>query len=86
MPQKRINEYTVKFELDGEGGYMVTVPAIPEIVTGGRTLAEAEAMVKEAIRLCLRVRAKRGEPIPQDRYRRRTIQPHFFTRVGATMP
>lgn len=85
MPQKRIYEYTAKFESDGEGGYMVTVPAISEIVTGGRTLAEAEEMVKEAIRLCLRVRAKKGEPIPRDTYRRRTTQPVFFTRVGATI-
>jgi len=45
---------------------MVTVPALPEIVTGGRTLAEAEAMVKEAIRLCVRVRTRRGEPISKD--------------------
>lgn len=85
MPQKKIYEYTAKFESDGEGGYMVTVPAIPEIVTGGRTLAEAEEMVKEAIRLCLRVKAKKGEPIPRDMPRRKVAQPIFFTKVEATV-
>ncbi len=62
---------------------MVTVPALPEIVTGGRTLAEAEEMVKEAICLCLRVRAQKGETIPQDMRRRPTAAPPFFARVEA---
>ena len=83
MRDKKIREYTVKFESDGEGGYMVTVPAFPEIVTGGRTLSEAEEMVKEAICLCLRVRAKKGETIPQDMRRRPIMAPSFFARVEA---
>lgn len=49
--QNHVHQYTVKYEPDGEGGYMATVPAIPAIVTGGRTLAEAEQAVKEAIEL-----------------------------------
>lgn len=85
MRHKKIYQYTVKFESDGEGGFMVTVPAIPEIVTGGRTLAEAEEMVKEAITLCLRVRKKKGEPVPQDVHYKSAIGSTFFTKVeGAT--
>ncbi len=85
MQNKKINEYTVKFESDGEGGYMVTVPAFPEIVTGGRTIAESEKMAKEAIQLCLRVRAKKGERIPDDVERKSAEHPKFFAKVEAAM-
>ena len=81
MQKKLISDYTVKFESDDEGGYIVTVPSLPEIVTGGRTLAESEQMVKEAISLTLRVRRKKGEPIPQDVAYKTAARPSFFTKV-----
>ena len=54
------------------------VPAIPEIVTGGRTFAEAEAMAKDAIVLCLKVRTEDGEPIPKDVDYKAAQEPKFL--------
>jgi antitoxin HicB len=47
-----------------EGGFLVRVPALPEVVTGGDTEDEALAMAKEAIELVLASRQERGEDIP----------------------
>lgn len=46
------------------GGFIVRVPALPEIVTYGRDETEALAMAEDAIRLVLEDMAARGEPIP----------------------
>jgi len=78
MQKKKIHEYTVKFELNGEGGYLAIVPAIPEVQTEGWTFAEAESMVKEAIELCLHVREKNGELIPKDVDYKAVEDPKFF--------
>lgn len=42
--------YTVIFEEAEEGGYVVTYPALPGLVTEGDTLEEARAMTKDAIK------------------------------------
>ena len=49
-----------------EGGYTVTVPALPGYVTEGDTLDEALAMAKDAIALYLDDLATHGEPIPDE--------------------
>ncbi|MBI1849149.1 MAG: type II toxin-antitoxin system HicB family antitoxin [Planctomycetes bacterium] len=59
--------YTVLFEPAEEGGYIVTCPALPGVVTEGDTLEEARAMAKDAIRCYLESLAKDGEPIPKDK-------------------
>ena len=41
--------YTVLFEPAEEGGYVVTVPALPGCVTQGETLEEAREMATDAI-------------------------------------
>jgi predicted RNase H-like HicB family nuclease len=56
--------YTVVFEPAEEGGYVVTVPAIPGLVTEGDSLEEAREMVKDAIRGYLESLRKHGEEIP----------------------
>jgi len=56
--------YTVVFEPAEEGGYVVTVPALPGLVTEGDTLEEARDMAKDAIRGYLESLQKRGEEIP----------------------
>lgn len=61
MPQY---QYTAVFEPAEEGGYVVTVPALPGLVTEGDTLEEARAMVKDAIRGYLESLMKHGEEIP----------------------
>jgi antitoxin HicB len=57
-------QYTVVFEPAEEGGYVVTVPALPGLVTEGDSLEEARAMVKDAIRGYLESLVKHGEEIP----------------------
>ena len=58
--------YTVIYEGLLEGGYQVIVPALPGIVTYGRTIAEAREMAEDAIRCHLRALVKDGEEIPPD--------------------
>jgi antitoxin HicB len=58
--------YTVVLEPAEEGGFIVRVPALPEIVTEGDTEAEALAMAKDAIELVIDSRRERGELIPDD--------------------
>jgi len=59
--------YTALFEPAAEGGYTVTVPMLPGVITEGDTLKEARARVKEAIRGYLKVLRKHNEPIPRER-------------------
>ena len=56
--------YTVVLEPAEEGGFVVTVPALPEVATCGDDEAEALANAREAIELVLEYRASRGEGIP----------------------
>jgi predicted RNase H-like HicB family nuclease len=47
--QKRVHRFTVMFEPDPDGGYVVYVPALPGCATQGRTYEEAAKNAKEAI-------------------------------------
>jgi antitoxin HicB len=58
--------YTVLLERDEEaGGFVVTCPALPGLVTEGNTLAEARAMAADAIKGYLESLRKHGHPIPR---------------------
>ena len=56
--------YTIILEPAEEGGFVVHVPALPEVCTEGDTEAEALAMAKEAIEVILEHRVARGQAIP----------------------
>lgn len=56
--------YTVILEPMEEGGYLVRVPVLPEVVTSGETEDEALAMAEDAIRLVLESKCELGEEIP----------------------
>ncbi len=43
-------KFTVLFEPAEEGGFVVTCPALPGLVTEGDTLEEARSMASDAIR------------------------------------
>lgn len=43
--------------------YIVECPAIPGCVSQGKTEAEAQANVQDAIKHCLEVRAEKGMPL-----------------------
>ena len=48
-------------------GYQVTVPLLPGLITYGRTLAEARAMARDAIRCHIEGLRKDGERIPDEK-------------------
>lgn len=52
-----IYQYEAVFDPNG-GGYTITVPKLPGLVTEGTTLKEAREMVKDAIRCYLEVLLK----------------------------
>ena len=59
--------YTIILEPDPEeGGYTVTVPALPGCVTQGETIEEAIVMAKDAIRLFIETLMAEGQPVPQE--------------------
>ena len=60
------HSFTVLFEPAEEGGYTVTVPALPGLVTEGDTLEEAREMARDAIRCYLESLQKDNEPMPSD--------------------
>jgi predicted RNase H-like HicB family nuclease len=67
--------YLCHFRPEPEGGYTVTCPALPPVVTYGATLDEARANAREAIALCLEIMREEGQPIPPaDRDPRKAIQ------------
>jgi predicted RNase H-like HicB family nuclease len=67
MRSREDYNYTVLFEPAEEGGYIVTCPALPGLVTEGNTLDEARAMAADAIRAYLESLRKDGQPIPPDK-------------------
>ena len=56
-------QFTVTLDRDEDGVRIVECPSIPGCVSQGRTREEALANIREAIRLCLEVRADRGFPL-----------------------
>ena len=66
MRSMRILNFTVVMTPDETGGYVVTCPALPGLVTEGDTLEEARAMAVDAITGYLESLRKDGEPIPTD--------------------
>ncbi|MDD5147648.1 MAG: type II toxin-antitoxin system HicB family antitoxin [Candidatus Daviesbacteria bacterium] len=63
---QKILKYTVIFEPAEEGGYVVSVPALPGCFTEGDTLEEAMEMIKDAISAYVASLGKHHEPIPQE--------------------
>jgi antitoxin HicB len=59
-------EYTIHLLPEPEGGFTVRVPALPPVVTYGRTHDEAMANAREAIEAVLDVYREEGIEIPAD--------------------
>ena len=61
----RANQMKVATVLDRDedGMWIAECPSIPGCVSQGKTREEALANIKEAIALCLEVRAERGMPL-----------------------
>lgn len=65
MPESRILTYRVLLTEEPEGGFTVSVPALPGCVSYGETLEEGQTMVREAIEGYISVLKDSGDPIPQ---------------------
>ncbi len=61
-----MRDFTVVLEPQPEGGFTVSVPALPEVATEGETEEEALRMAEDAIRLVLEYRREHGLPVPSD--------------------
>lgn len=67
MSKASVLSYSVIYEEDPEGGYIVRVPALPGCHTQGETIEEAEKNIREAIELYLESLEVDHEKIPQER-------------------
>jgi predicted RNase H-like HicB family nuclease len=56
-------KFTTTLERDEDGVWIAECPSIPGCVSQGVTREEALANVREAIELCLEVRAEQGLPL-----------------------
>jgi predicted RNase H-like HicB family nuclease len=55
--------FNVTIDRDEDGVWIVECPSIPGCVSQGETKDEALESIKEAIQLCLEVRAEKGYPL-----------------------
>ena len=58
--------YRIILRPEPEGGFTVSVPALPGCITWGATLDEASRMAEDAIQAYLASVAKHGEAIQDD--------------------
>ncbi|MBX3334432.1 MAG: type II toxin-antitoxin system HicB family antitoxin [Nitrospira sp.] len=56
-------KFTITITRDEDGMYIAECPAIPGCISQGKTEAEAESNVQDAIKQCLEVRAEMGMPL-----------------------
>ena len=61
-----VRTYRIVLKREPEGGYTVTVPALPGCITYGEDVDEAIAMAEEAIELYVEELQSRNEEIPDD--------------------
>ena len=57
-----------------EGGYTVTSPLLPELITEGDTLSEAMANAEDAFAVVLEIYEGEGRPLPPGIHSRRSHQ------------
>ncbi len=55
--------FNVTLERDEDGVWIVECPSIPGCVSQGATKDEAIENIKDAIKICLEVRAEKGLPL-----------------------
>jgi antitoxin HicB len=56
--------YTFVFNPEPEGGFTVTCPALPGLVTYGETLDEAQSMARDAMEGLIEVMLENSEVLP----------------------
>jgi predicted RNase H-like HicB family nuclease len=65
--------YTIVLEPDEDGGYAVSVPALPGCFTQGSTIEEATEHAVEAIAVHIAGLEADGEPVPVEREHPRLV-------------
>jgi predicted RNase H-like HicB family nuclease len=58
--------YRVLLTQEPEGGFTVSVPALPGCITYGESIDHALSMAKEAIELYVETLEAEGDPVPDD--------------------
>ena len=56
-------KFAITVDRDEDGMWVVECPSIPGCISQGKTKSEALKNIKEAIEMCLEVRAERGLPL-----------------------
>lgn len=69
---KKILEYTAVFEMEKDGRYSVSFPALPGCVTFGNDLDHAQEMAQDALELWLEHLLDSKEPIPVEKSKTKT--------------
>jgi antitoxin HicB len=57
--------YTFVFDPDPDGGFVVTCPALPGLVTHGSTIDEARVMARDAMEGYIETLLEDGETVPE---------------------
>jgi predicted RNase H-like HicB family nuclease len=65
--KRRSYKDTAFFEANENGGYTVTVPVLPGLVTEEKNLEGAREMAKDAIRCYIQGLKKAREPVPVEK-------------------
>ena len=65
---KMIARIALVLEPQPEGGYTVTSPLLPELITEGDTVAEALANAEDAFAAVVEIYEDRGLPLPSSIY------------------
>jgi antitoxin HicB len=63
---KLMRTYTIVVEPDQDGGYFVTVPALPGCFTRGSTIEQCRERAVEAIEVHISGLQADGEPVPEE--------------------
>jgi predicted RNase H-like HicB family nuclease len=72
--EKVTRDYTIILHRgEDQGGFWVTVPALPGCVSQGETIEEAIAMAREAIELHIKGILEDGEPLPVEKHHPQAI-------------
>ena len=67
-------EYTIVLTPEPEGGFTITVPALPGYVGFAETEEEALALTEEGIRFHIESLKAEGQPVPEETERPRVLR------------
>lgn len=64
IPKQMLYRVPLVFAPQPEGGFTVTSPVLPELVTEGATIQEGLANAQDALSAVLEIYAEQGRPLP----------------------